>query len=142
MAPAALVVLVVVYEIGPAHWLHDRLGEEAHFVAEILVYGSVGPLLAFLLLHLLGRWLEEKETSDLQARVLAQAYEHVRISRKLSDDALQALFAASMLLASLKSSLPDPLPETASNLLAVQQSLDGAIRRLRDHLQTWPPSRA
>ena len=142
LVPAALVVLVAVYEIGPAHWLHDRLGEEAHFVAEILVYGSVGPVLAFLLLHLLGRWIEEKETSDLQARVLAQAYEHVRISHKLSDDALQALFAASMLLASLKSSLPDPLPETASNLLAVQRSLDSAIRRLRDHLQTWPPSKA
>ena len=141
LVPAALVLLVVAYEIGPARWLHDRLGSEAHFVAEILVYGSVGPVLAFLLLHLLGRWLEERETSDLQARVLAQAYEHVRIGRKLGDDALQALFAASMLLASLKSSLPDPPPEAASNLLDIQRSLDSAIRRLRDHLQTWPPIR-
>jgi len=129
------VLLVVVYEVGPARWIQDGVGDAYHFVAEILFYGTVGPLLAFLLLRFLGRWLEERETSELQARVLAQAREHAQVSRELSDDALQTLFAASMLLASLKSTLPDLPPEAASALREMQQSLDRVIRQLSDHLQ-------
>ena len=135
LVPAGLVLLVVAYEIGPARWIYDGLGEAYHFVAEILFYGTVGPVLAFLLLHLLHRWLEEKETSDVQAQVLAQAREYARTSRELSDDALQTLFAASMLLASLKSAVPDLPPEAASSLLEIEQSLDLAIQKLRNHLQ-------
>ena len=128
-------LLVVIYEIGPARWIQDGVGDAYHFVAEILLYGTVGPLLAFLLLRFLGRWLEERETSELQAQVLAQAREHARVSRELSDDALQTLFAVSTLLASLESTLPNLSPEAAPTLHETQQSLDCAIRRLRDHLQ-------
>jgi hypothetical protein len=64
--PVGLLLLVVIYEIGPAYWIHDALGEQYHFLAEILVYGTVGPVLAFLLLDLLDRWLEERETTKLK----------------------------------------------------------------------------
>ncbi|MBI4768852.1 MAG: hypothetical protein HY784_00175 [Chloroflexi bacterium] len=105
--PVGLLLLVVVYEAGPARWIHDRLGDNYHFVAEVLFYGTTGPALAFVLLDFLGRWLEERETSELQAQVLAQARERAKISHQLSDDALQTLFAASALLTSLESSLPE-----------------------------------
>ncbi|HKZ86275.1 MAG TPA: histidine kinase [Anaerolineae bacterium] len=135
LIPAALVLLVVVYEIGPARWIHDVLGEDHHFVAEILMYGTVGPALAFLLLDFVGRWLDERDTAELQAQVLAHARESERISRELSDEALQTLFAASALLASLKSTLPEIPPETAATLRDTEQMLDQAIQKLRDHLQ-------
>jgi signal transduction histidine kinase len=135
LIPAALVLLVVVYEIGPARWIHDVLGEDAHFVAEILVYGTVGPVLAFLLLDFVGRWLDERDTTEVQAQVLADARESERIGRELSDEALQTLFAASALLASFKSTLSEIPPETAAALRDTEQMLDQAIQKLRDHLQ-------
>lgn len=138
LVPACLVFLVVVYELGPSRWIHDGLGSDHHFVVEILVYGTVGPTLAFLVLHLLDYWLEERETTELQALVLAHARERVRISRELSDDALQILFAASTLLATLKTATPDLSPETAAALRETEQALSHAIQQLRDHLQAQP----
>ena len=136
LIPAALVLLVVVYEIGPARWIHHTVGEDYHFVAEILVYGTIGPALAFLLLDFVGRWLEERDTAELQAQVLAHARESERISHELSDEALQTLFAASALLASLKSTLPEMRTETAGTWLETEAALNRAIQKLRDHLQT------
>ncbi len=138
LAPASLVFLVVVYELGPSRWIHNRLGADYHFVVEILVYGTAGPALAFLVLHLLDQWLQERETTELQALVLAHARERVRISRELNDDALQILFAASTLLATLKTAASDLPPETAAALRETEQALSNAIQQLRDHLQTWP----
>jgi len=138
LAPIGLLFLVIAYEIGPARWIHDWLGDAYHFVAEILVYGTVGPALAYLLLDFLGRWLEERETSELQAKVLAQAREHARISHQLSDEAVQALFAASMLLTSFTSSLSELPPEVASQLREAEQGLHQAIQQLRAHLLNDP----
>lgn len=138
LVPIGLLLLVIVYEIGPARWIHDRLGDTYHFVAEILVYGTVGPALAYMLLDFLGRWLEERETSELQAKVLAQAREHARISHQLSDEAVQALFAASMLLTSFKSSLSELPPEVAPQLREAEQGLHQAIQQLRAHLLNDP----
>lgn len=136
LVPASLVFVVVAYELGPSRWIHDGLGADYHFVLEILVYGTVGPALAFLVLHFLDQWLQERETTELQALVLAHARERARISRELSDDALQILFAASTLLATLKTAAPDLPPESVAALRETDQALSNAIQQLRDHLQT------
>ena len=132
--PIGLVLLVVVYEIGPAEWIYQQLGAADHFIAEIVFYGSVGPILAFGLLRMLARWIEERETSDLQAQVLARAREQARLSRELVDDTLQSLFAVSVLLASLRASAPELSPEATAILSQTQRSLDRSIRSLREHL--------
>jgi signal transduction histidine kinase len=134
LVPAGLLLLVVAYEIGPARWIHDRLGATFHFAAEILVYGTVGPVLAFVLLDFLGRWLEERETSELQAQVLARAREQARLNYQLSDDTLQALFAASVRLTTLEASLPDLPPEAAAQLRETQAALNQAIQQLHARL--------
>jgi signal transduction histidine kinase len=135
LLPMVTAVLVAVYELGLAPWIHTEVSHRYHILIDILFYGSIGPFLAFLFLDILGRWLEEKETSDLQARVLAQAREQANISRKLSDEALQILFAVSVLLASLKLSLAELTPESSSALSDTERALDGAIQQLRNHLQ-------
>jgi signal transduction histidine kinase len=134
LAPAGLVLLVILYEVGPSRWINDTFGAPYHSLAEILVYGTIGPVLTFLLLEYLGRWLEERETSELQAMILTQARETARIDRELNDNALQAMFATSVLLDSIKSSLPHLPPEVATQLQAADKSLDGAIHQLREHL--------
>jgi signal transduction histidine kinase len=135
LVPAGMLLLVVAYEIGPARWIHERLGANYHFAAEILVYGTIGPVLAFVLLDFLGRWLEERETTELQAQVLARAREQARLSHQLSDDTLQALFAASMLLTSLESSLPALPPETATRFRETQAALNQTIQELHARLR-------
>jgi signal transduction histidine kinase len=132
-------LIVALYELGPARWIHDRLGVTYHFIAEILIYGTVGPALAYVLLDLLGRWWEERETTELQAQVLGQAQKHIQVDRQLDDDALQNLFAASVLIDSIQAD-PQPLPpEVAAQLRAADQALKQAIRQLGPHLEQRPP---
>ncbi len=135
IVPLGLVLLVVIYEIGPARWILERFGEAYHLIAEIAVYAVVGPTLAYWLLHFLGRWLDERETSEFQAQLLAHTREQTRISHELSDEALQTLFAASILLSALTSSLDDLSPEEASTLLKTEAALNSAIQQIRDHLE-------
>ncbi len=133
LLPLGLLLLVAAYEIGPARWIFERVGDAYHFAAEILLYGTVGPILTFTLLSFMGRWLEERETSELQAQVLAQAREQAKINHKLSDDTLQALFATSVLLAALESN-PELPPESAEQLREAQRALNHAIQQLQAHL--------
>lgn len=139
LLPLGLLLFVVAYEVGPSRWIHDNLGDAYHFAAEIVLYGTVGPALAFKLLDFLNRWLEERETSELQAQVLAQAREQARLSHKLSDDTLQALFATSVLLAALESNAEFP-PEAAVQLQEAQRALNHAIQQLQAHLLSAPSS--
>jgi hypothetical protein len=134
LIPASLVVLVLAYEVGPASWIQDTLGSGFHLLADALLFGTVGPALAFILLDFLRRWLEERETSDLQAQILARARADVENSRRLSDEALQVLFAAGILIRSLQSSRAEFSPELASRLDEAERTLHRAIERLRAHL--------
>ena len=136
IVPLGSLALVVLYEVGLSQWISAGLGDSYHYLAEIVVYGVFGPVLAYLLLHFLDRWLEERETSELQAQLLSQAKLRYQISREISDDALQTLFAVSVLLASLRDTLPEVSPETASKLTKTEQAMDRAIRQLREHLQS------
>jgi signal transduction histidine kinase len=88
-----------------------------------------------MLLHFLGRWLEEKETSDLQAKLLAQAREYAGISNKLNDDALQTLFAARILINSIEAGLEKQDQGAAALLKRTETALEVAIKELREHLE-------
>ncbi len=136
--PPLIALLVAVYELGPARWLEQALGPQSHFALKFLVYGTLGPLLAFFLLDFISRWLEERQTSELQSQVLAETQEHARQSRRLSDDALQTLFAASILLGQVKAALPEDQPESAVYLAEIERALDQNIQALRGHLLSMP----
>jgi len=99
-----------------------------------MIFGTVGPLLAFFALSLLEQWFEERETSDLQAEILADARRDSERSRQLSDDAIQVLFAASALISSLQSVQAEIPMEYVSQLKNTETALDSAIRNLRLHL--------
>lgn len=133
--PLATAGLVILYQVVLASWISAHFGPQYHLISEILFYGTLGPLLAFAALDLLSRWVEERETSDVQAQVLAQAQKKVEASRGLTDTALQTVYAASVMLASLKHTLPDLPLETSTALHQTEQDLDGAIQQLRSHLQ-------
>jgi hypothetical protein len=131
-----LFAFVLIYEFGISRSIDTYLGSSYHVAIDIAIYGIVGPVSVYVALHFIGRWLEERETSELQARLLRQAREQAQASTTLSDDALQTLFAASILISSLKSGNADLSPETKSDLTRTEEALNRAIQHIRDHLES------
>jgi hypothetical protein len=136
--PFALLLIVIAYETLVAPWFHEVFGEKYHYLSEIIFYGTIGPLLAFVLLDFLDRWLDEKETNDLQTRILAEVKAYAGTSHKLNDEALQTLFAVSILLSSLELPLQGQDPEAAALLKETENTLDVAIKEIREHLESHP----
>lgn len=134
MVPAFLFLLVVAYQLGPARWIHTRLGHHYHLAAEIIVYGTAGPFLALVLIHLVRRWLEERDTSDLQSQLLEHAREEAKRSRELNDDALQVLFAAGAMFDALKAAHPALDDELLEEVERTEKALQTAVQQLRSRL--------
>jgi hypothetical protein len=128
-------VLVILYEAGPARWILNSYGQTYHLMAELALYGLLGPLSAAILLDLLGRWIEERETTELQARALAQARAHAEQTHRLTDDILQTMFAVSTLIGSLEDRAAELPPGAAEQLQATHHALDDAIQRLYARLK-------
>ena len=142
LLPAALLLIVIVYEFGPSRWINNDLGGFFHAASEVMIYGTIGPALAYVLLDFFNRWLEERETSELQAQVLAKARERAANHTQLSDEVLQSLFAASTLLASLESQADHELsPEAKARLHDAQQALNASIVKLHAHLRDLPAAK-
>ena len=135
LIPLALMLLVVAYELGPARWIFETLGITYHLLAEILIFATVGPALVFIMLDLLVRWLDERDTADYQASLLSVAHKNVASSRQLHDDMLQTLFATSLLISELKSDKTRMSPELAKHIEANDQALAQARQRLQSHLK-------
>ena len=120
LVPVAMFALVLVYELGAGPWLDAQGGVVWHRVVDIVFYGLLGPALTALALELLSRWIEERETSELQALALARAREQAQAGRQLTDDTLQTLFAASTLLASLEAQAAAMPSGTLERMLAAE----------------------
>lgn len=132
--PALVLILTVTYELVAARWIHMRIGYPYHVVAEILFFAILGPMLAFSFARSFERWLDERDTSDWQATLLSRARTEVYHARKLNDDALQALFAAGVIIKTLHSASPDPSPELEAAIEAMEKALREVSGRLREHL--------
>ena len=130
LAPAGLLLLVVVNELGLARWVETHLGHTFSVTLDILIYGSVGPVLAYLLLTVVGRWLEERETSEAQSEALHRARALAQHNHDLTDDALQTLFATSLILDNLSRDLPNLSSEAAAHYHDAAQAVNRAIEEL------------
>jgi PAS domain S-box-containing protein len=70
--PIAVGLLAVLYEIGPGRWIHDDIGAPMYFSVDIVFYGMVAPLLIYWTMTRIGRWLDDKERAEKQARAIEQ----------------------------------------------------------------------
>lgn len=139
LIPVTMIGLVIAFESLIGHWLLAEYGRAMHMTAEVLFYGTAGPILAFILLDFLGRWLDERETSDYQAQLMAQARKDVQRSRALCDDAVQALFAAGNLIQALEAEAEScGLHENAIPTSAARAALNEIVANLRTHLEDEP----
>ena len=69
LLPIVFSLVAVSYQLLVARWVHDTFGASIHYGVEILFFGTAGPLLAFWVLTLIYRWLDEKESAENQARM-------------------------------------------------------------------------
>ena len=88
--PFSFALLAMLYQLGPARWVHDRYGHTIHYGVEIAFYATAGPLLAFWALTHIGHWLDEKECAEKQARASEQRLASVTAA---SADAILSLDA-------------------------------------------------
>ena len=133
LIPIGLILIVIGYELGPSRWIYIRYGFNIHLTFEILIFATIGPVLAYLVLELLHRWIEEKETADIQANLISVAKERELAVRQISDDTLQVLFATSLLMATIKSK-ETITPTITAQIEVTEKALDQSIDRLRGHL--------
>jgi hypothetical protein len=112
--------------------VHDTFGETMHFIAEVVVYGTVGPCLAYLLLDFVSRWAAERETNDLQAKLLAEARSRAEKRFVQNDDALQSLFAVSVILSSLHERSAELPPDLAAQVSKAKQAIEDTVRHVYD----------
>lgn len=134
LIPVSLALVVVSYELIISRWTFQQWGFSNHLIVEISVFGTMGPLLAFVLLELLGKWIEEKETADLQSPLLAKANEKEQIGRQINDTTIQVLFGTSLLMSKIKvegSNLP---AETIRQIERTESALNESMELLRTHL--------
>lgn len=66
--PAGIVAVVFAYQLLFSTYIHDRVGHNAHTAVEIGFYSIVGPIVAWLTLNQIGRWLVEKEEVERTVR--------------------------------------------------------------------------
>lgn len=66
--PLLILIVVIIYQMIFATYMHDHFGHPAHTVVEIIFYGIVGPVVAWLTLTQIGRWLAEKEEVERAVR--------------------------------------------------------------------------
>lgn len=136
LLPLLMAALVVVYEFVVGHMFQPEYGRMAHELSDILIFGTVGPVLTFVLLDYLDRFVQERETSDLQADLLRRTRREADSARELIDEAIQIMFSTSTLIDQLKESqqvLPAP---TEAQIAGTEKALDDYIRRLRGHLMS------
>lgn len=135
LIPLGLVLAVIAYEVGPALWIYRTFGVNYHIATEIIFFGTIGPVLAYTVLELMDRWLTEKEIAELNASLLAIAKEKELEISQVSDDTIQVLFAAGLLITSLKSEQYDPALINTSQIEVTEQALHEAIQRLRSQIK-------
>ena len=68
LLPAAIVVVVVIYQLVFAAYAHDNFGHTEHTAMELLFYAGLGPVVAWATLTQIGRWLNEKEEAEQAVR--------------------------------------------------------------------------
>jgi PAS domain S-box-containing protein len=66
--PLTLIIIVILYQLGPARIVDEELGHLMHYSIEIAFYSLVGPAATWVTLAWIGRWLAEKEAVEQQAR--------------------------------------------------------------------------
>ncbi len=134
--PPAMVIWVVVYQLGFAQTLQETYGHAVHYSVEIAFYSLAGPVMTYLTLI----WVEKnlKESARLKEqiergkaeRAAVLEEERARIARDLHDGVAQTLYFLALKADMLRQHLGGN-PAEASELAEMGRTSRAAIREVR-----------
>lgn len=143
--PILIIVLVVLYQTFFVNYIHDILGENVHYIVEVVFYGAMGPLATFLVLTWIRRWLVDKEKMEQKVReqekrlALIRVEEGKRVAQHLHREVLPNLAYVHTKMDHIQGNLllpePDPKP-VAQEIVKVMGTLRETIGELRDKINT------
>ncbi|NOX62211.1 MAG: PAS domain S-box protein [Chloroflexi bacterium] len=93
--PVIIAALVLLYQLGFTSFIHDAVGDAAHTMVEVAFYSVVGPVVTWVTLGFIGKWLREKEVIEQKAR--AQEH-HLASIIAASADAILSVDRKNMIL--------------------------------------------
>jgi signal transduction histidine kinase len=100
-------VVAALYQLGPARYVDEHIGDGPHYLLEIFFYGTVGPIFLWLTLRTVHGWVQQKELAEAEVyRLNAELQERVEErTRELQQkaDALEAANAQLQELDQIKS---------------------------------------
>jgi len=82
--PAAIALVAVVYQFGPARLVHDRFGDWSHYSLEVLFYATAGPASIWLTLRVVRTWVEQKEGAEEEVRRLNEVLQ-LRVEQRTAE---------------------------------------------------------
>jgi PAS domain S-box-containing protein len=65
--PLTFTLAFLIYELLLERWLIDAFGDLVHVVSEVILFGASGPLLLFLVMTYIDRWLLERQRMEKMA---------------------------------------------------------------------------
>jgi PAS domain S-box-containing protein len=65
--PVFLIFSVIVYQLIVARWVHYLFGENTHYIAEILFYATLGPLVTYWVMTYIIYGLDQKDQAEKMA---------------------------------------------------------------------------
>ncbi len=86
--PLAIAATVFIYQLGFATYVHDTFSHTAHTLVEVGFYSVLGPVVTWLTLNRIDRWLGEKEEAERVARTRER---HLASITAASADAILSL---------------------------------------------------
>lgn len=92
--PLLIVAVVVIYQLGFAAYIQNSFSPSAHFLVEIAFYSIAGPVVTWLTLGRIGRWLGAKESAERAARAQER---HLASITDASADAILSLDTAGLI---------------------------------------------
>lgn len=139
--PTLIVLFVILYQTWFVDWMHEHIGQNAHYIMELFLYGAVGPLVTFFVLAWIRRWLVEKERVEAKMReqerrlVLVRVQEGKRVAQHLHREVLPNLaYVANKIDHTRTKHLPEASKHANDALRTASETLRETIGELREKI--------
>ncbi len=139
--PAIIIGLAAVYQLGPAYYIHRRFGEWAHYLFEILFYGTTGPMAMWVILRIVRGWIEQKERAEAEVyRLNTELQQRVDERTRELREKNEALAGANAELQQLDRMKSEFVSLVSHELRAPLTNMRGALELMEGSEATLPPN--